>query len=113
PGYGPAGGPSGQAGQPAGSDQATELVARVLGDTEDVWDALFKALGRAPYAKPTLVVFSGGVRSACGQASAAVGPFYCPADQKLYLDTAFFQQLERKFGAPGDFAQAYVIAHEV
>jgi predicted metalloprotease len=108
PGYGPQA-PS--PGQPA--DPTKELVARVVGDTEDVWQALFKALGRSHYPAPTLVMFSGAVRSECGAASAAVGPFYCPADGKVYLDTAFFQQLDRRFGAPGDFAQAYVIAHEI
>jgi predicted metalloprotease len=89
------------------------MVARVLGDTEDVWNALLKAMGAQGYPKPDLVIFEGQVRSACGFASAAVGPFYCPGDAKLYLDTAFFDQLSRKFGAPGDFAQAYVVAHEV
>ena len=93
--------------------QTDEMVARVVGDTEDVWNALFQSLGRGDYPEPTLVLFQGGVRSACGAASAAVGPFYCPADRKVYLDTSFFQQLERRFGAPGDFAQAYVIAHEI
>ena len=93
--------------------QTDEMVARVVGDTEDVWNALFQSLGRGDYPEPTLVLFQGGVRSACGAASAAVGPFYCPADRKVYLDTSFFQQLERRFGAPGDFARAYVIAHEI
>jgi len=108
PGYGP------QTSSPAPSaDPTKELVARVVGDTEDVWNALFKALGRPGYPAPRLEIFSGQVRSACGLASAAVGPFYCPADRKVYLDTAFFDQLSRRFGAPGDFAQAYVIAHEI
>ena len=98
-------------GQPA--DPTKEMVARVVGDTEDVWQSLFKALGRSNYPAPTLVMFSGGVQSACGTASSAVGPFYCPNDGKVYLDTAFFNQLERRFGAPGDFAQAYVVAHEI
>jgi hypothetical protein len=91
---------------------AKELAARVLGDTEDVWGAIFQTMGRT-YEPPTLVFFPGSVRSACGLANAAVGPFYCPGDRKLYLDTAFFDELARRFKAPGDFAQAYVIAHEV
>ena len=94
------------------SGATDDMVARVLGDTEDVWSALFRQMG-TQYRKPTLVVFNGSVASACGNASAAVGPFYCPEDGKLYLDTAFFDMLARRFGAPGDFAQAYVIAHEV
>ncbi len=88
------------------------LSARVLGDTEDVWTALFQAMG-SRYEPPKLVLFRKSVVSMCGRASAASGPFYCPADRKLYLDTAFFQELQNRFGAPGDFAQAYVIAHEV
>ena len=84
----------------------------MLGDTEDVWGAMFQSRG-ATYQPPTLVFFPGSVRSACGLASAAVGPFYCPADRQLYLDTTFFDELARRFKAPGDFAQAYVIAHEV
>jgi predicted metalloprotease len=107
--------PSGQGPQTSApsSDPTKEMVARVVGDTEDVWQAIFKQLGRSNYPAPTLVMFSGGVRSACGTASSAVGPFYCPGDGKVYLDTAFFAQLERRFGAPGDFAQAYVVAHEI
>ena len=84
----------------------------VLADTEDVWTKLFADLGKK-YQPPTMVLFSGQVQSACGFASAASGPFYCPGDSKLYLDTTFFQQLDEQLGAPGDFAQAYVIAHEV
>ncbi len=90
-----------------------EMVARVVGDTEDVWQSLFKSLGRPNYPAPTLVMFQGSVSSACGRASAAVGPFYCPGDGKVYLDISFFNQLDRRFGAPGDFAQAYVVAHEI
>ena len=93
-------------------DPGTEFVAHVLGDTEDVWSAVFQTMG-SRYQPPKLVLFRGGVQSACGRASAAVGPFYCPGDGRLYLDTAFFDELSRRFGAPGDFAQAYVIAHEV
>jgi predicted metalloprotease len=96
----------------AANDPNKEFAARVLGDTEDVWGAVFKAMGTR-YDPPTLVLFNGVVRSACGQASAAVGPFYCAADKDVYLDTAFFQQLAQRFRAPGDFAAAYVIAHEV
>jgi predicted metalloprotease len=89
-----------------------DFVAAVLADTEDTWKAIFQRQG-AVYREPTLVLFMGGVNSACGMASAAVGPFYCPGDQKLYLDLSFFQDLKDRHGAPGDFAQAYVIAHEV
>jgi predicted metalloprotease len=89
-----------------------EFVATILADTEDVWRTQFMKLGRR-YEDPTLVLFSGAVDSACGQASAAVGPFYCPADSKVYLDMSFFRELQVKFHAPGDFAQAYVVAHEV
>jgi len=90
-----------------------EFVKATLGDTEDVWNKLFRENGLGGYEEPTLVVFRGKVDSACGYASAAMGPFYCPADRKVYLDMSFFDELERRFGAPGDFAQAYVIAHEV
>ena len=89
-----------------------EFVATVLADTEDVWNDLFAKMGKQ-YREPTLVLFSDRVQSACGIAGAAVGPFYCPADQKLYIDLAFYDELRDRFGAPGDFAQAYVIAHEV
>ncbi|MEM8798700.1 MAG: neutral zinc metallopeptidase [Pseudomonadota bacterium] len=93
-------------------DETSRFIAAVLGDTEDTWNTLFQQQGQR-YREPTLVLFSGSVRSACGFASSATGPFYCPGDQKVYLDTSFFQDLSRRFGAPGDFAQAYVIAHEV
>jgi len=96
----------------AAPSQAKDFVSATLGDTEDVWTAVFKAMG-AQYQAPQLVLFRGATRSACGGARAAVGPHYCSADRKLYLDTSFFDELSRRFGAPGDFAQAYVIAHEV
>jgi predicted metalloprotease len=90
-----------------------QFVSVVLADTEDAWQALLpKEIGR-PYEQPKLVLFTGQVNSACGFASAAVGPFYCPGDHKVYLDLAFFDEMKRKFGAPGDFAMAYVVAHEV
>ena len=94
------------------TDEAGKNVSRMLADTEDTWDAIFQRTGRR-YPKPTLVLFTDAVDSACGMNSAAVGPFYCPADQKVYIDLAFFRDLDQRFGAPGDFAQAYVIAHEV
>jgi predicted metalloprotease len=97
---------------PQGFDRERDFVAAVLGDTEDTWTQIFSAAGRQ-YRPPTLVLFTGAVRSACGLGSAAVGPFYCPGDEKVYLDLSFFQELGRRFGAPGDFAQAYVIAHEI
>ena len=89
-----------------------EFVGVVLKDTEDVWNELFRRSGRT-YREPRLVLFSGRVKSACGFASAAVGPFYCPPDEQIYIDLSFFDQLERRLGAGGDFARAYVIAHEV
>lgn len=94
------------------SDEMKEFVSVVLADTEDTWHQLFTEAGET-YQEPTLVLFSGSVRSGCGFASAQVGPFYCPADRKVYLDLGFFDDLARRFGAPGDFAQAYVIAHEI
>jgi predicted metalloprotease len=97
----------------AQQDQLADNVSLVLGDTETTWAVIFEdQLGRK-YTDPGLVMFTGSVDTACGQASAAVGPFYCPADQKVYIDLDFFNELEERFGAPGDFAQAYVIAHEV
>ena len=90
----------------------TQFVSVVLAETEDVWNGIFQASG-STYKEPALVLFAGQVRSACGFASSASGPFYCPGDQKVYLDTTFFDQLDRQFGASGDFAQAYVVAHEV
>lgn len=93
-------------------DEGKEFVSVVLADTEDVWTPLFKKMGRT-YEHPILVLFSGSVESACGYADAAVGPFYCPADNKVYIDLSFYADLKDRFGAPGDFAQAYVIAHEI
>lgn len=104
--------PAQTSGQPATANPQTEFVARVLGDTEDVWGKIFQQMG-SQYEPPKLHLFNGSVRSECGMASAAMGPFYCPPDRKVYLDTAFFQELSQRFGAPGDFARAYVIAHEV
>jgi predicted metalloprotease len=92
--------------------EAADFAAAVLASTEDTWSSIF-ARGGAGYEEPTLVLFSGAVNSACGMASAAVGPFYCPMDRKVYLDLSFFEDLRRRHGAPGDFAQAYVIAHEI
>lgn len=92
--------------------QLREFIAVVLADTEDTWGQIFTQAGRT-YKQPTLVLFSGAVESACGFAQAAVGPFYCPGDHKLYIDLTFYQELQSRFGAPGDFAQAYVVAHEV
>ena len=93
-------------------DEMTAFVRTVLAETETTWTAIFKQSGET-YPEPTLVLFDGSTRSACGQASSATGPFYCPGDRKVYLDTAFFRQLSEQFDAAGDFAQAYVIAHEV
>ena len=99
-------------GSPEASDTMRDFVSVVLADTEDTWQALFTAANRR-YQEPSLVLFSGQVRSACGMATAAVGPFYCPGDSKVYIDLAFFADLHDRFNAPGDFAEAYVIAHEV
>ena len=93
-------------------DELKQFTSVVLASTEDIWSELFRQAG-GNYRKPTLVLFTDQVSSACGQAGAAVGPFYCPEDEKLYLDFAFFRDLQTRFRAPGDFAQAYVIAHEV
>jgi len=98
--------------RPAANDDMRNFVAVVLAETEDVWNAAFAKSGKT-YEEPKLVLFSGAVESACGMAGSAVGPFYCPADHKVYLDLDFFEELHYQFGASGDFAQAYVIAHEV
>jgi uncharacterized protein len=94
------------------NDPQVDFVRAILGETEDVWGAYFRNMGKT-YIPPKLVLFSGQVSSACGFASAAAGPFYCPGDQKVYIDLSFYRQLAAEFGAPGDFARAYVIAHEV
>lgn len=104
-------GDSGQAVEASADDRGNDFLMAVLGDTEDVWNRLFQETG-ADYPEPTLVRFEGMVQSACGTAQSATGPFYCPADQRLYMDLGFLRELER-MGASGDFAAAYVIAHEV
>lgn len=96
----------------AEEQQLAEFVAVVLADTEDTWHRVFREQGGS-YREPTLVLFTGRVNSACGMATSAVGPFYCPGDQQVYIDLSFFTDLSRRHGAPGDFAQAYVVAHEV
>ena len=96
----------------AAENELADFVSVVLADTEDTWDALFRSAG-GTYQQPRLVLFSGAVESACGFAQAAMGPFYCPADRQVYIDLSFYRDLKTKMGAPGDFAQAYVIAHEV
>lgn len=102
-----------QAPQPVPRDDTmARFVSTVLADTEDVWHALFRQ-GGAEYREPKLVLFRGAIATACGQGQAAMGPFYCPADQKVYIDLGFYETLRSRLGAPGDFAQAYVIAHEV
>jgi predicted metalloprotease len=96
----------------AAAAELKDFVSVILADTEDTWHALFDQMDRT-YQEPTLVLFSGAVDSACGTASAAVGPFYCPGDRQVYIDLGFYKELSDRFGAPGDFAQAYVLAHEV
>ena len=97
---------------PAAGDDTKEFVVRILGDTEDTWRPLFGQMG-GEYHPPRLVLFQGRVESACGLASSAAGPFYCSADSRVYLDRSFFEDLAQRFGAPGEFARAYVIAHEI
>ena len=111
-GGGAAVGPAQQVQLSEEEQRLADFVSVVLADTEDTWHAIF-ANQRARYQEPTLVLFTGRVNSACGMASSAVGPFYCPGDQQLYIDLSFFSDLARRHGAPGDFAQAYVVAHEV
>lgn len=98
--------------RPPADDRMAKFVSTVLADTEDVWKDVF-AKGGGTYKEPQLVLFRGATRTACGQGQAAMGPFYCPADQKVYIDLGFYETLRSRLGAPGDFAQAYVIAHEV
>lgn len=93
-------------------DEAGQFVTHVLGDTEETWGAIFQQAG-STYPKPNLAIFERGINTACGSATSAAGPFYCPGDQRVYIDLAFFRQLETEFAAEGDFAKAYVIAHEV
>jgi len=97
---------------PPANDPSADFVSAVVGDTEDTWGKLFQKMG-GQYEPPKLILFRDAVQSACGFASAAVGPFYCPSDGQVYLDLGFFEELSRRFGAPGDFARAYVIAHEI
>ena len=104
--------PSRQVEGDAPRDEASRFVGVVLADTEDIWNELFRKMGRQ-YEEPKLVLFSQQTRSGCGFASGASGPFYCPEDRRVYIDLAFYRMLHERFGAPGDFAQAYVIAHEV
>ncbi|HQX08605.1 MAG TPA: neutral zinc metallopeptidase [Zoogloea sp.] len=99
------------AGPPA-NDAESKFIRHVLAETEDTWQQIFRQNGKQ-YVEPTLVLFSGATRTACGVGQAAMGPFYCPADQKVYIDLSFYQELKTRYRAPGDFAQAYVIAHEV
>lgn len=108
----PAPGAGAPATAPPANDEQAAFVASILGETEDVWVKIFEASG-GPYAAPRLVLFSDRVDSACGGATAAVGPFYCPGDQQIYIDLSFFEQMRRQLGGGGDFAEAYVIAHEV
>ncbi len=96
----------------AGSDPGKKFVAKVLGSTDDVWTKVFSDMGKQ-YEKPTLVLYTGATRSGCGTAQSSSGPFYCPADHKVYIDLQFYEELKTKLGSPGDFAQAYVVAHEV
>ncbi|MFT3720325.1 neutral zinc metallopeptidase [Pseudorhodoferax sp.] len=98
--------------RPPADDHMAKFVSTVLADTEDVWRDLFREAG-GNYRDPSLVLFRGATRTACGQGQAAMGPFYCPADQKVYIDLGFYETLKNRLGAPGEFAQAYVIAHEV
>jgi predicted metalloprotease len=108
----PAGDPNQPYQESAQEAESRQMIAVVLRDTEVTWQQVFRASGKE-YQDPRLVMFTGAVQSACGSASSAVGPFYCPGDNKVYIDLGFFDELQSRFGAPGDFAQAYVVAHEV
>lgn len=99
--------------QPPADDPQTRFVSKVLGETEDVWSAIFQENLNRQYVPPKMVLFRGATPTACGTGQSAMGPFYCPADSKVYIDLSFFDEMERQLNAPGDFAQAYVIAHEV
>jgi predicted metalloprotease len=105
-------GPGSEQPVPKAQDEMKTFISRVLADTEDVWTEVFQSFGKQ-YKEPKLVLFSGGTQTACGTGVSAMGPFYCPLDQKVYVDLVFYDELKRRFNSPGDFAQAYVIAHEV
>lgn len=104
--------PATQGSAPPADDPASQFVAKVLGSTEDVWNSTFQQAG-GDYREPRLVLFSGATPTACGTGQSAIGPFYCPRDETIYIDLNFYEQLRQRLNAPGDFAQAYVIAHEV
>lgn len=103
---------TGPAGQPPANDEMARFVSKVLADTEDTWRVVFQQSGKT-YHEPKLVLFTGATQTACGVGRQAMGPFYCPIDQKVYIDLAFYNELKQRFQAPGEFAEAYVIAHEV
>jgi len=105
-------GPGSEPARAPATDPQTRFMRVILGDTEETWTSIFRERGQT-YEPPTLVLFSGATDTACGLGQSAMGPFYCPGDRKVYLDTSFFDELAQRFGAPGDFAQAYVVAHEV
>lgn len=100
-------------GEPPAPTEQTRFVSKVLADTEDVWGSIFKEKGWGQYREPALVLFTGATPTACGTGQSAMGPFYCPGDSKVYLDVSFFEQMAQELDSPGDFAQAYVVAHEV
>ena len=104
--------PAGPAAKPPPDDRGAKFMSQVLADTEDTWKAIFAQNGKR-YVEPKLVLFSGATPTACGTGQSAMGPFYCPGDQKVYIDLRFYDELKNRFRAPGDFAQAYVVAHEI